>query len=353
MLAHEIKSIVHLPEKSMIVINLKTQRECLEPHLIGRMSGPMLAKLVWEEKGTSQKDSYVIVGRYNLPSLLPGKYFLEILATMCNKLTVHTSNITSICMVDPSRQQLTEDGVFINVLPSSLSMLTDDENTRTIIGRWYDASPAGSDNTYLPLYTRFQPQNCMGDNSTSVRCSKATNLERFEPYKFNFTKQIDIKKLLEGRREKICFVGASHSRTLIEHSKALETILNDNSSKVSAATLPIIWTGYADGEIANASLGEILQFDFVNAQFASDLTNDNKIYEIINKNCTQVIIGTGQWDAGWPGNDVTPFNVYEETLKTVMSLVIQLIPPSSQYACILSFCSVSVFFKHCLSFTHF
>ena len=269
-----------------------------------------------------QKDSYVIVGRYNLPSLLPGKYFLEILATMCNKLTVHTSNITSICMVDPSRQQLTEDWVFINVLPSSLSMLTDDENTRTIIGRWYDASPAGSNNTYLPLYTRFQPQNCMGDNSTSVRCSKATNLERFEPYKFNFTKQIDIKKLLEGRREKICFVGASHSRTLIQHSKALETILNDKSNSSSNSLSK--WRGDANG--LNSSLGEILQFDFVEAKFASNLTT--KINEIINKNCTQVIIGTGQWDAGWPGNDVTPFNVYEETLKTVMVLMLRFLPPS-------------------------
>ena len=47
----------------------------------------------------------------------------------------------------------------------------------------------------------------------------------------------------------------------------------------------------------------------------------NKIYEIINKNCAKVIIGTDQWDAGcWLArNDVTPFNVYEETLKTVMS----------------------------------
>jgi hypothetical protein len=36
---------------------------------------------------------------------------------------------------------------------------------------------------------------------------------------------------------------------------------------------------------------------------------------------TKVIIGTDQWDAGcWLArNDVTPFNVYEETLKTVMS----------------------------------
>jgi hypothetical protein len=90
MLAHEIKSIVHLPEKSMIVINLKTQRECLEPHLIGRMSGPMLAKLVWEEKGTSQKDSYVIVGRYNLPSLLQGNISLKFLQPCAtNLLFIH------------------------------------------------------------------------------------------------------------------------------------------------------------------------------------------------------------------------------------------------------------------------
>jgi hypothetical protein len=34
---------------------------------------------------------------------------------------------------------------------------------------------------------------------------------------------------------------------LIQHSKVLETILNDYSSQVSAATLPIKWTGYADG----------------------------------------------------------------------------------------------------------
>ena len=52
---------------------------------------------------------------------------------MCNKLTAHTSNITSICMVDSSRQRLTEDGVFINVLPSSPSIVTDDENKRTIL----------------------------------------------------------------------------------------------------------------------------------------------------------------------------------------------------------------------------
>ena len=57
-------------------------------------------------------------------------------------------------------------------------------------------------------------------------------------------------------------------------------------------------------------------------------------------------IGTGQWDAGWPGNDVTPFNVYEETLKTVMSLVnIQLFPPSMHvfYRSVCIFQTVSEF----------
>jgi len=308
----------------MIVLNLKTQRECLHPHLIGRMSGPMLVKLVWT---TSQKDSNVIIGRYDYYApLLPGKYYLEIIATMCNQLTVHTPHvhITSMCMVNPSRHRLTEDGVYINVLPPSSSMVIGDESSATIIGHWYDASPAGDNNTYLPLYTRYQPQNCRGDKSTSPRCSKATSVERFIPYKFNFTKQIDIKKLLEGRREKICFVGASHSRMLIRHSKALETILNDESNSSSNSLSK--WRGDANG--LNSSLGEIFQFDFVEAKFASNLTNKTKINEIINKNCTKIIIGTGQWDAGWPGNDLTSFTVYEHTLKQVMVLMLRFLPPS-------------------------
>jgi hypothetical protein len=333
MLAHDIESILHIPEKSIIVLNLKSQRECLHPHLIGRMSGPMLVKLVWT---TSYEDSNVIVGRYNNDNvyapLLPGKYYLEIIATMYNQHTVHTPhvNVTRMCMIDPSRHRLTKDGVYINVLPSSPSMVSDNESSATsIIGRWYDASPAGNNNsTYLPLYTRYQPQNCRGDKSTSPRCSKATDIERFTPYKFNFTNQIDIKKLLEGRQEKICFVGASHSRMLIRHSKALETILNDNDSSNSSSSksLPIKWTGNAFG--LNSSLGEILQFDFVEAKFASNLTNRKKIYEIRNKNCTKVIIGTGQWDAGWPGNDLTSFTEYEHTLKQVMVLMLRYLPPS-------------------------
>lgn len=180
----------------MIVLNLKPQRVCLDPHLIGRLSGPMLVKLVWT---ASQKDNNnAIIGRYENNSyapLLPGKYYLEIIATMCNKLTVHTShgNVTSMCMVNPSRHRLTEDGVYINVLPPSSSMMViDDESSSsaTIIGRWYDAHhlQAIHNTSSLPLYTRYQPQNCRGDKSTSPRCSKTTDVKRFTPYKFNFTR---------------------------------------------------------------------------------------------------------------------------------------------------------------------
>jgi hypothetical protein len=74
---------------------------------------------------------------------------------------------------------------------------------------------------------------------------------------------------------------------LIRHSKVLETILNDNDSSNSSnsKSLPIKWTGHANG--LNSSLGEILQFDFVEAKFASNLTNRKKIYEIRNKNLYQ------------------------------------------------------------------
>jgi hypothetical protein len=46
------------------------------------------------------------------------------------------------------------------------------------------------------------------------------------------------------------------------------------------------------------------------------------------KICTKVIIGTGQWDAGWPGNDLTSFIEYEHTLKQVMVLMLRYLPPS-------------------------
>ena len=90
MLAHEIKSIVHLPEKSMIVINLKTQRECLEPHLIGRMSGPMLAKLVWEEKGTSRRTVMLLSGATTCLLCFQGNISLKFLQPCAtNLLFIH------------------------------------------------------------------------------------------------------------------------------------------------------------------------------------------------------------------------------------------------------------------------
>jgi len=43
----------------------------------------------------------------------------------------------------------------------------------------------------------------------------------------------------------------------------------------------------------------------------------NKIYEIITKIAPRLLLGliSGMLAAGLPGNHVTPFNVYEETLK--------------------------------------
>jgi hypothetical protein len=61
--ASDIESVLHLPEQSMIVINLNKQRNCSQPQLIGRLSGPCLAKLVWVE---TQDQQNAIVGHYRL-----------------------------------------------------------------------------------------------------------------------------------------------------------------------------------------------------------------------------------------------------------------------------------------------
>ena len=62
--ASDIESVLHLPEQSMIVINLKKQRNCSQPQLIGRLSGPCLAKLVWDE--TQDQQSQVNARRQNV-----------------------------------------------------------------------------------------------------------------------------------------------------------------------------------------------------------------------------------------------------------------------------------------------
>ena len=63
--------------------------------------------------------------------------------------------------------------------------------------------------------------------------------------------------------------------------------------------------------LLNTSIGKDIQFENVD----------------ISNNCTKVIVGVGQWDAGWTGGKPTSCVDYQEALNTAISLMMRLFPP--------------------------
>jgi hypothetical protein len=117
------------------------------------------------------------------------------------------------------------------------------------------------------------------------------NLSRFEPYEFKFsTEQMSLQNVVKGKEGKVCIIGSSHSRYLAELLK--DTVTSSLDSNLTA-------TMDDDSHYLK----------FVQSAFTTD-----EIQKRIDLNCTKVIIGTGQWDAGWPHRYPTSFNDYENYL---------------------------------------
>ena len=122
------------------------------------------------------------------------------------------------------------------------------------------------------------------------------NLSRFEPYEFKFsTEQISLQNVVKGKAGKVCIIGTSHSRKLAQ--LLMQTIARSRDTNLTATM---------DGE-SN-------YFKFVQ----DDHFTTEKIQMRIDLNCTKVILGTGQWDAGFPRRHPTSFNDYENQLGNAL-----------------------------------
>jgi hypothetical protein len=82
-IAHDldVEHIVHFPDTGTILVQLQRNRTCVEPQLIGRLSGIHLSKVKWSYEELKRD---LIIGHYSVPS--PGPYFIEIIVTMCQRL---------------------------------------------------------------------------------------------------------------------------------------------------------------------------------------------------------------------------------------------------------------------------
>lgn len=85
-----------------------------------------------------------------------------------------------------------------------------------------------------------------------------------------------------GGKAKFCFVGASHSRTIVQHLHILFSSLSE-------------------------------AFLHIDTKWPKDLINVCTV--ALAEGCVIVLIGIGQWAAGWPGGAPLSFEENEESMR--------------------------------------
>ena len=246
----DVHSIVHNPKEASVIVKFNSNRTCMQPQLIGRLSGLSLSRIEWnyDNRQNQSENNSVVVGHYNVPSR--GTYFLEIIVTMCQRLTMDT-DFKNLCLVNPMYHRLTHENATIDVVVI--------RKESTDIGVWYNMNHIRDNSSIVPLYTRFQPLGCMR-NKALDRCRKHTEVARYEPYKFLFETQLSSFNSRNDKKGTLCFVGASHAG-----------VLNHFATKMGADVRHI-------------------RVNYV-ANFTRDAADDSS-------DCSKIVIGTGQWDAG-------------------------------------------------------
>ncbi|KAL7519099.1 hypothetical protein ACHAWX_003896 [Stephanocyclus meneghinianus] len=283
-IASDISAIWHSPSDSSVCVSLLEGSRCPHPSLIGRLSGPSIAMLEWS-MDTSPQDhgaegGTVYCGSYQDEWILEGTYFLEIVIIHCNgfgvtalerlkskpDLNISDSfeqwlqfNYTDECVEEPANNRLTGDSfLFI----SKESQGAGDRSK----GHWVLKERIPKNETPQVWYTRYQPHGCEG-------CVVPTNSTH--RYSFIWADRKWIQKLSSFRNDtqnptlqsnKVCFLGASHSRVLVESMHRLHF----------GHLFVWIWGNWP--EEVNTGTFEVA-------------------YEV--HNCTKFVVQLGQWPASW------------------------------------------------------
>ena len=129
-----------------------------------------------------------------------------------------------------------------------------------------------------PLLTRVQPPIC---DKPACDIDSFTSTDRFSGYEFLDTYPTAVALDPEQRQRKICFVGQSHSREIIVH-------------------------------LTNSGVffGVAVQIE---AKFPADF-NTAVIEQVRVEACTVIVLGIGQWPAGYPGGEPFGFDEYAEEM---------------------------------------
>lgn len=295
-----ILSITHNPFESKIQVVLKKSGKCKMPFFLGRLSGPSLSIIKWEDTRSkihqasnnandNALDDELFVGHYQVPSL--GKYFLEITMLLCNltllesaKTDVKDTNIS--CLEDPKQFRITSTDAHVTVTTPLKAY-----NQTTGFGSWnyqdesvgkFPAEIINVNSTAVDitenqqaaagrLFTRYQPQGCRLDDKTNPICMKAMSMENFKPYRFQWNEKTEAAfDTLSSRvreNELICGVGWSHTRTFAKYFAVVAEQYNFSNQT----------------------------FAWHKAAHLSDV-NEKFITNLFEANCTKILFSLGQWD---------------------------------------------------------
>ena len=263
-----VSSVIHVSGKAAIEVSL-TGKRCNLPVLRGRLIGERAVILHW-----SVLDSGTLLGTYDqIPS---GLYFVEIIALYCSrfnrKIPVHV--IRNMCLEDSKRHRITAVNSSINVADKPWS------GSVNKIGSWRRKREFVQT---LPVYTRAQPNGCNLPACNASSLSKLSKVERMYEFMYSNETMNSLEADLSAnslRSYVFCFIGASHSRTIVE-------MLSDHFGKGP-------W------------------FQHIDAAFAENLTKAAK--SVRSHKCTHAVVGIGQWPAGWPGGAPMSFQEYEQSM---------------------------------------
>ena len=296
-LAEEIDSITHNPSRAEIVIKLKppgSERQCVDPFVFGRLSGPFLTMINWEKVKSNDSDVVDrIIGHYSVP--LSGRYFLEIIGILCNDFAFD-ADFRNQCLEDPTQHRITHDAAFIDVVHGGETQRRDGMQLKEkdLDGYWkWVPDRSGNTSAPVPLYTRYQPRYCglewnervvmKGEDPERTRCGDPMTLDRFNPYRFVFTGGKEVIRsrveLLEGNvagtnsteQTRLCVVGASHAREM-------------------ANTI--------DQWLSSWNLSDAISVHLAPTLFPRDIDDEFIQEHIINAKCHKTVIANGQWSAG-------------------------------------------------------
>jgi len=270
-IAQDIEYIRHDEIHSLIHIQLKQNARCKSPVFGGRLSGPALVMLEWTRHNTT-----TLYGHYTAP--LSGTYFVEIIIFLCQEFYPR-QNFTETCLEDPLRHGVTRHDAAIQVDTSSNARVT---------GYWVKQQHS----LPKPLYTRFQPQHCRW-NDTAVNtsyCQEPMNVDRFDGYEW--VTNIDYYSPQHDNSTAVCLIGASHSGVLYRFMQ-------------NVTTTPVYM--------------ETAKFPNKKAILAIRTA-------VTRYNCTQVVIGMGQWSAGWPDKRPALFHEFQDDMRTLLQRALKAYP---------------------------